>query len=777
MTALVDRHQAQREAERVLLARYGPACVLVDDNLDILFFHGETSRFLEDARGPASLNLKKLGPPSLLVELSTAIREVQSHGDSVRKQHFPTDPASVDGENQVEVISVQVPGIEGQYYLILFEDGTQKPVQSRSVGWLSRWRTNRFKQIPAGGRGDVAQLRRELEALQNFLKVTIEEHEAAKEEMKSAHEELLSMNEEYFSTNEELETAKAELQSTNEELAVTNEELRNRNDELNRANRDLRSSRDHSQAIIETMREGLLVLDADFRVMQANHSFYECFDTRAQDTVGHSLFELGNHQWNIPLLHELLEKVLPEKRILRDYEVTHTFPAVGERVMLLNARHLSEEHPGKEMILLAIEDITERLDAVKKADLRKSDFLSMLAHELRNPLTPIRNAAALLAARDADEDNARYHKVIERQVSKLSRLIDDLLDVTRFTRGNIILRKEPIDLLRVVNQAVEAYRLVMEEKQIELSQSLPTTPLIVLADATRLEQAIGNLLENAAKSTDLHGKIELTLEHDGEAVLSIRDNGIGIAPEALTSIFEIFFQAASTLDRSRGGVGLGLSLARRLVEMHNGRIEAFSDGLDKGSEFIIRLPLADQSASTLPLADAGSARLVQVGSPARQVLIVDDNADVADTMRELIVALGHHAATALDGRSALALIPTLKPDLGLIDIGLPDMVGYELARRIRGLPGGDQIFLTALTGYGREEDRKAALEAGFARHLVKPITLRQIEELLATSARSDLSAVARDGGPPPGAAIGDGGPTSAPATSDGAKPADKSTSK
>jgi CheY-like chemotaxis protein len=160
------------------------------------------------------------------------------------------------------------------------------------------------------------------------------------------------------------------------------------------------------------------------------------------------------------------------------------------------------------------------------------------------------------------------------------------------------------------------------------------------------------------------------------------------------------------------------------------------------------------------------------------VLIVDDNADVADTMRELIVALGHHAATALDGRSALALIPTLTPDLGLIDIGLPDMVGYELARRIRGLPGGDQIFLTALTGYGREEDRKAALEAGFDRHLVKPITLRQIEELLdATSARSDLSAVARDGGPPPGAAIGDGGPTSAPATSDGAKPADKSTSK
>ena len=247
---------------------------------------------------------------------------------------------------------------------------------------------------------DTAQLRRELEALQDFLKLTIQEHEAAKEEMKSAHEELLSMNEEYLSTNEELETAKEELQSTNEELAVTNEELRNRNNELNRANRDLKGSRDHSEAIIDTIREGLLVLDSDFCVLQANHSFYECFNTRPRDTITRSLFELGNGQWDIPVLHELLEQVLPQRRVLRDYEMTHPFPGVGERVMLLNARHLAADHAGKEMILLAIEDITERLDAVKKADLRKSDFLSMLAHELRNPLSPIRNAAALLWPRN-----------------------------------------------------------------------------------------------------------------------------------------------------------------------------------------------------------------------------------------------------------------------------------------------------------------------------------------------------------------------------------------
>jgi two-component system CheB/CheR fusion protein len=251
------------------------------------------------------------------MELSAAVREVQSHGDSVQKRYIPPSAGRAAGENQLEVIPVQVPGIEGQYYLILFENGTQKPIQSRSSGRLSRLRTNRLEKIPASQSSDNAQLRRELEALQNFLKLTIEEHETVKEEMKSAHEELLSMNEEYLSTNEELETAKEELQSTNEELAVTNEELRNRNDELNHANRELKSSRDHSEAIIETMREGLLVLDSDFRVIQANHSFYECFNTRPQDTIDRTLFELGDGQWSIPMLHELLEKVLPEKRSLR----------------------------------------------------------------------------------------------------------------------------------------------------------------------------------------------------------------------------------------------------------------------------------------------------------------------------------------------------------------------------------------------------------------------------------------------------------------------------
>ena len=192
----------------MLLARYGPACILVDENLDILYFHGETSRYLEHARGPASLNLKKLAPPSLLMELSAAVREVQSHGDSVQKRYFPPSAGRAAGESQLEVIPVQVPGIEGQYYLILFEDGAQKPIQSRSSGWLSRLRTTRLEKIPAGQSSDNAQLRRELEALQNFLKFTIEEHETVKEEMKSAHEELLSMNEEYLSTNEELETAR-----------------------------------------------------------------------------------------------------------------------------------------------------------------------------------------------------------------------------------------------------------------------------------------------------------------------------------------------------------------------------------------------------------------------------------------------------------------------------------------------------------------------------------------------------------------------------------------
>lgn len=737
MTALIDSNQAQREAERVLLARFGPASVLVDADLEVLYFHGDTSRYLEHARGPASLNLKQLAPPGLLVELSAAMRDVNSNGDSAHRNYFPAIAGREPGENQLEVIPVRISGVEEKYYLVLFEAGPGRRVETRPPGRWSRWLTLGQPGLsPARGVAspDTAQLRRELEALQDFLKLTIQEHEAAKEEMKSAHEELLSMNEEYLSTNEELETAKEELQSTNEELAVTNEELLNRNQELHRANRDLKSSRHHSEAIIDTIRESLLVLDADFRVMQANRSFYECFGARPGNTIDHSLFTLGNGQWNVPVLHELLEKVLPERRVLRDYEIIHNFPTIGERVMLLNARHLADDHAGQEMILLAIEDITERVDALKKADQRKLDFLSMLAHELRNPLSPIRNAAALLSAKEHNQDNLRYHQVIDRQVNKLSRLVDDLLDIARFTRGNIILRKEPIDLLRVFNNAIETHRHAIEEKNLELSLSLPTVPLVVVADPTRLEQAIGNLIENAAKYTDPRGKIELILEpDDGDAVLRVRDNGIGIAPQVLSNIFDIFYQADRTLDRARGGVGIGLSLARRLVEMHNGRLEGFSDGLGKGSEFILRLPRAAMSQVAVAPADAGPPHLAPAAAAAHTVIIVDDNADVADTMLELISTLGHRAAAAHDGLSALALIPTLQPDLGLIDIGLPDMVGYELARRIRALPHGKEIFLVALTGYGREEDRKAALEAGFDRHLVKPITLRQIEELLAAT--------------------------------------------
>jgi two-component system CheB/CheR fusion protein len=255
-----------------------------------------------------------------------------------------------------------------------------------------------------------------------------------------------------------------------------------------------------------------------------------------------------------------LQESLSQDRPVRDFEMTHEFPTIGEKVMILNARRVVGKQTRGELILLAIEDITERMDALRGSDLRKSDFLSMLAHELRNPLAPIRNAVRLLRDNDLEKGNELQYDTIDRQVNKLVRLVDDVLDMTRFTRGNVVIRKEAMDLIEVVNNAIDGSRAYFSERRHNLVISLPPEPILVDGDSTRLEQAVGNLLNNAAKFTDPGGEIRITMERrKSEVVLSARDNGIGIPRETLPNIFEIFFQADRSLDRSRGGIGVGLA--------------------------------------------------------------------------------------------------------------------------------------------------------------------------------------------------------------------------
>jgi PAS domain S-box-containing protein len=382
-------------------------------------------------------------------------------------------------------------------------------------------------------------------------------------------------------------------------------------------------------------------------------------------------------------------------------------------------------------------DVTERRraeEALKLANERKGEFLAMLAHELRNPLAPIRNAAQILRRRGLDDSGVEgAHATIDRQLNHLVRLIDDLLDVSRVSRGRIALQTGVLDLSEVVRQTVESTRDLLDTRGQLLTVTLPSEPVHVAGDFTRLSQVAYNLLSNAVKYTDAGGQIALTLERTRkgelpEAVLRVRDSGIGLDPAAIGSVFDLFFQVDCELDRSEGGMGIGLSLARSLVELHGGRVEAHSQGLGQGSEFVVRLP-------ALPLPEARpSLRSVPPAAPESaprrlRVLVVDDNFDAAETMAMLLELEGHVVQIAHDGQEAVTIALAERPDVVLLDIGLPKLNGYEACKAMRegGLTGA---LIIATTGYGQDEDRRLSRQAGFDSHQLKPLRLSMIHELL-----------------------------------------------
>ncbi|MBI3838430.1 MAG: PAS domain S-box protein [Planctomycetia bacterium] len=362
---------------------------------------------------------------------------------------------------------------------------------------------------------------------------------------------------------------------------------------------------------------------------------------------------------------------------------------------------------------------------LREADRRKDEFLAMLAHELRNPLAPIRNALELLNS-DVDRDTAEWAKALmQRQVRHIVRLVDDLLDVSRIMRGKIQLKKEPVELSSAIHDALEEARPAIALQGQEFTLLLPPQPIWVQADPVRLSQIISNLLNNAAKYTDKGGRISLGVtSENGHVTIAVRDSGIGIAPNMLARIFVPFTQVAHTPDRSRGGLGIGLALVRSLVEMHDGTVSAYSEGLGKGSEFVVRLPIIGHRY-THDRVDWQPSPV-----PARRVLIVDDNHSAAESLGRLLSKLwSHEVAFAYDGTTAIEKVEQWHPDVVLLDIGLPGLNGYEVARHIRQMPQGKSVFLVALTGYGQDEDRRKSLEAGFDEHLVKPAPVAALQEI------------------------------------------------
>jgi CheY-like chemotaxis protein/two-component sensor histidine kinase len=372
-------------------------------------------------------------------------------------------------------------------------------------------------------------------------------------------------------------------------------------------------------------------------------------------------------------------------------------------------------------------------EASREADRRKDEFLATLAHELRNPLAPIRNA--LEVQRLAGDDRPaveRSRQMMERQLRQMVRLVDDLLDVSRITRGKLELQRERVDLAAVVGSALETSRPLIDASKHQISVSLPQRPLTLEADAVRLAQVVSNLLNNAAKYTPEGGRIWLSAEAEaGSAVIRVRDTGLGIPGEMLGRVFDMFMQMDQSLERAQGGLGIGLTLVKRLVEMHGGTVEAHSDGPGKGSELVVRLPLAAGEAETDALARAaGDAR--KQPPPSRRILVVDDNQDSADTLAMLLELHGNEVQVAYDGPEALAAARDFGPEVVFLDIGLPGMDGYEVARQMRAEPLLGKAMLVAQTGWGQEEDKQRALDAGFDHHLTKPVDPAALDGLLAS---------------------------------------------
>jgi two-component system CheB/CheR fusion protein len=581
----VREFDLQKETDR-LLASYAPASVVIDAEMEILQFHGHTSPYLEPTTGRASLNLFKMARESLGLALRTAISKARKSGQPVKKEGIQLSDHGVLREVTVEVIPVKASATE-RYYVILFED-TPTP----STPQASPPAPN---QKPAGtarrGAKDrrIRQVEQELAATHEEMRSIIEELEAANEELQSANEEILSSNEEFQSLNEELETSKEEIQASNEELLVINQELQQRQAQL-------QAARAYAEAIVETIREPLLVLDTEMRVQSVNPAFYQFFQTVPEETENHLLFELDNGQWNIPTLRTLLEKLLPANHSFTDYEVEYTFPRIGRKTMLLNA-HRIDHVP---LILLAMEDITDRKQAEEhkqKLLEQREEFMAIASHELKTPVTSLKGYTQMLHNRfrkAGDERSAALLAKMDAQLNKLINLIGELLDVTKIEAGKLSWHNERFDLDAFVRDMVEELGHTTERHQIRIEGGVHTP---VYGDREHIGRVLTNLLSNAIKYSPQADTILVKLRADADtATIGVQDFGIGIASEKHEHVFERFFRVSDPEHGTFPGLGLGLYISAQIVKRLGGRMWVESRA-GVGSTFFFTVPLAPQPAA------------------------------------------------------------------------------------------------------------------------------------------------------------------------------------
>ncbi len=833
-----NNQEIQKEADRIVLNQYAPVGVIIDNELEIVQFRGQTSPYLQPAPGRPSFNLLRMAKEELRLELRTAIHQSKQQKIPVSKEGLEIRVDDQVRQVRIDVIPFQSPTAKENYLLVLFQDiakeARSERIQPSNTSSGSKIKSGVGK--PASLELENSQLKNELATTKEYLQSIIEEQQSTNQDLRVANEEILSSNEELQSTNEELETAKEEIQATNEELNTINDELQRRNIESTQVSNDLqnllssinipilmlggdlrirrftpvaerifnliptdvgrplsdinhklnlsdlepqilevigtlnyktqevqdqdghwydlrirpyrtidnkidgavvilvdidalkhsaeqlRASRDYVQAIVDTMRESLVVLNIDLQVMSANQFFYDTFQILPEQTEQRLIYEIGNGQWNIPQLRLLLEEILPRKTQFQGLEVEHNFENIGQKTMLLNARRMTIED-NREMILLVIEDITqqkrletERIQLLEQeksarneaesANRAKDEFLSILSHELRNPLNSLLGWAQLLQRKQLDQATVNQGlQAIKRSAEAQSLLIHDLLDISRISSGRLRLDPEPLDLARIIEAATEVVSLAAQSKNIQIVSTLDTSSKRIVADGTRLQQIIWNLFSNAIKFTPSGGRIDVILNYtDDHAQIQIRDTGIGISADFIPHIFERFRQADGSKTRSNPGLGLGLSIVRHLVELHGGTIETESPGVGQGATFTVTLPLQTQPQYTPvpiaqePIVSTDQPELSTNDIPSLEgvrVLVVDDESAIRELFK---IILEDYAAQVTEARSAKEALSLIKANPGgydvlLSDIGLPQEDGYALIRQVRELnaEAGGQI--------------------------------------------------------------------------------------
>jgi two-component system CheB/CheR fusion protein len=477
--------------------------------------------------------------------------------------------------------------------------------------------------------------------------------------------------------------------------------------------------------LVELSFEPIMVWDWRSGIVAWNQGCEQLYGYSCSESLGRTSHELLQTRFPQPIAE--IEQAI-EQHGAWSGELRHLTRAGPE--IIVESRWQLTRIGERKLVLETNRDITERKaaqEALRRADRQKDEFLAMLAHELRNPLAPIRHAAALLTREiGADPRLGTLTAMITRQSQHLTRLLDDLLDVSRIARGRIVLQSGPLEIGEFIGPAIEMVQPLMDEKLQKLRVDRPGQPLHVQGDRARLVQCLGNLLNNAAKYSAARGEIVLVVTEASDSItIEVRDNGPGIPPELLSHIFDLFVQGERLLDRSQGGLGIGLSIVKRLVEMHQGTVSAASEGVGRGCTFSIRLPRV--AAPERVAADCAAPT-----APRRRILVVDDNADVADSLAMLLRLEGHEVEIAYSAPGTFEAVQRMRPEAVFLDIGLPQMDGYEIARRLRADPAAERVHLIALTGYGQEHDRERAREAGFGAHLVKPADIEAVNQILAS---------------------------------------------